>query len=359
MFTGKITFDLFVRGLVVVVLVVAVAWTLNYLSTVLLPFVAAWFCAYLLFPVVRCVQRVMPFHSRVLAILVTIALIVALCVGAWAITGPMVMGELDGFKAALARFLTSSDSEEIGLATAAGEFLRHVSDKLEIDELLNGQNLLSVLQNLLPRAWSLVEQTFGFLFSLISLGMGVIYFFFIMIDYEKLCNAIRKAVPEGRNKFYEGLLSDLNFSLSRYFRGQAIISICDGILFCIGLSLIHFPLAIPLGILIGVLSFVPYLHSLGLIPIVLFSAVKAAEYDQNYWLVLASGLGVFLVIQLFQEIVLTPNVMGRAMSLPPFLILLSISIGGYALGIMGMIIALPVTTILLSYYRRYVLHSDP
>ena len=357
MFSSKITFDSFVRGLLVVAFAVAAIWVLSYLSGVLLPFVVAWFCAYLLYPIVCRVQRVMPFRLRALAVLVTVAGLLAIVIGAWSIVSPMVNEEMSGFKVALARFVSNKDGSDIGLAAAMSDFLRRASEWLEIDELLNGENLIAAFNELLPKAWLLVTKTFGFLFSLISVAMGVIYFFFIMIDYEKLCAAVRGALPRGKSKFYQSLLDDLDNGMSRYFRGQALISLCVGILFSIGLTIIDFPLAIPLGMLIGVLSLVPYLHSLGLIPIVLFSAVKAAEMGQSYWIVLASGLGVFLVVQMIQETVLTPHIMGATMSLPPFLILLSISVWGYVLGIMGMIIALPITTVALSYYRRYVLHE--
>ena len=147
--------------------------------------------------------------------------------------------------------------------------------------------------------------------------------------------------------------------MNNYFRGQAIISVCVGILFSIGFVLIQFPLAIPLGIFIGVLSFVPYLHALGLIPVVLLSLIKAADTGQNFWLVLVCALCVFLLVQIIQDTVLTPRIMGSAMGLPPFLILLALSVWGYILGIIGMIIALPITTIMISYYRRYITKDIP
>ena len=145
--------------------------------------------------------------------------------------------------------------------------------------------------------------------------------------------------------------------MNNYFRGQALIALCVGILFSIGFLIIDFPLAIPLGLFIGALSFVPYLHALGLVPAVILSLFKAAETGQNFWIVLITCLAVFLIVQIIQDLVLTPKIMGDAVGLPPFLILLSLSVWGFMLGIIGMIIALPLTTIIISYYKRYVSES--
>ena len=76
------------------------------------------------------------------------------------------------------------------------------------------------------------------------------------------------------------------------------------------------------------------------------------------WLLLLYCFVVFLVVQGIQDIVLTPRIMGKVMGLRPAVILLSLSVWGSLLGFIGLIIALPLTTLLSSYYRRYVL-KDP
>lgn len=64
---------------------------------------------------------------------------------------------------------------------------------------------------------------------------------------------------------------------------------------------------------------------------------------------------VYIVVQVLQDTIVTPHVMGKIMGLSPAVILLSLSVWGYILGIVGLIIALPVTTLMISYYRRYVI----
>ena len=115
---------------------------------------------------------------------------------------------------------------------------------------------------------------------------------------------------------------------------------------------------IGLGCLIGVISFVPYLQVVGMVPAALLALLKAAESGENFWWLLCLVLIVYLVVQVLQDTIFTPRIMGKIMGLPPAIILLSLSVWGYVLGIVGLIIALPVTTLAISYYRRYVVGSE-
>ena len=96
---------------------------------------------------------------------------------------------------------------------------------------------------------------------------------------------------------------------------------------------------IGLGCLIGVISFVPYLQVVGFLPAGLLALLKAAETGENFWWLLLLVLAVYLVVQILQDTIFTPRIMGKIMGLPPAIILLSLSVWGYALGIIGLIIA--------------------
>ena len=148
---------------------------------------------------------------------------------------------------------------------------------------------------------------------------------------------------------------DVKSGMNAYFRGQSLIALCVGILFCIGFLIIDFPMAIGLGLFIGLLNLIPYLQLVGFIPTVILALVKAADTGQSFWLILLCALAVFAVVQTIQDVFLTPRIMGHAMGLKPAIILLSLSIWGSLLGIIGLIIALPLTTLLISYYRRFIL----
>ena len=106
--------------------------------------------------------------------------------------------------------------------------------------------------------------------------------------------------------------------------------------------------------MIGLMDLVPYLHTFALIPTVLLALLKAADTGQSFWVILIMALLVFIIVQLICDMVVTPKVMGKAMGLNPAILLLSLSVWGALLGFIGLIIALPLTTLLIAYYQRYV-----
>jgi predicted PurR-regulated permease PerM len=142
--------------------------------------------------------------------------------------------------------------------------------------------------------------------------------------------------------------------MNNYFRGQLLIATLVGVLFAIGFTIINLPVAIGLGLFIGLLNIVPYLQIIGIVPTTILVLLKSAETGQNFWVILLSAFIVFCVVQSIQDLILTPKIMGKAMRLNPAVILLSLSIWGTLLGFIGLIIALPLTSLLLSYYKRYV-----
>ena len=146
--------------------------------------------------------------------------------------------------------------------------------------------------------------------------------------------------------------------MNRYFRGQSLIALCVGVLLAIGFKIINFPLAITLGLFIGFLNLIPYLQTIGLIPMVLLALLRSAETGENFWVLFGLSLLVLIIVQAIQDLFLTPRIMGKAMGLNPAIILLSLSIWGTLLGFIGLIVALPLTTLCLSYYKRFILNGE-
>jgi predicted PurR-regulated permease PerM len=178
--------------------------------------------------------------------------------------------------------------------------------------------------------------------------------FFILLDYEYLSDNWIRIFPKKYRPFWHELMGDMKKALNNYVRGQGLVALIMGILFCVGFTIIDFPMAIGLGIMIGIMDLVPYLHTFALIPTVLLALLKAADTGQNFWIILLGALIVFIVVQLICDMIVTPKVMGSAMGLNPAILLLSLSVWGALLGFIGLIIALPLTTLLIAYYQRYV-----
>ena len=88
------------------------------------------------------------------------------------------------------------------------------------------------------------------------------------------------------------------------------------------------------------------------------SLLEAADKGQNFWVVFGTAILVFAIIQLLCDLVVTPRIMGKTMNLNPAILLLSLSVWGALLGFIGLIIALPLTTLIIAYWKRYVTKED-
>ena len=206
--------------------------------------------------------------------------------------------------------------------------------------------------------WAVISQSISIVSSVFSLTMVVLYTLFILLDYEEISKGWSQLLPRRYRPFAKRLVADVEEGMNKYFRGQALVALCVGILFSIGFTIIDFPLAVALGMFIGLLNMVPYLQLLGFIPTIILAIVKAADTGQNFWLIMLMALVVFAVVQIIQDTVLVPKIMGHVTGLNSAIILLSLSIWGSLLGILGMIIALPMTTLLINYYQKYIIKQS-
>jgi len=205
-----------------------------------------------------------------------------------------------------------------------------------------------------PGLFNVLGQTASVITSIIASFITLLYMFFILLDYEYLTDNWIRIFPKKSRPFWLSVMNDVEQALNNYVRGQGLVALIMGILFCIGFTIIDFPMAIGLGIMIGIMDLVPYLHTFALIPTVLLALLKSADTGQNFWGILVLALLVFIVVQLICDMVVTPKVMGKAMGLNPAILLLSLSVWGALLGFIGLIIALPLTTLLIAYYQQYV-----
>jgi predicted PurR-regulated permease PerM len=114
------------------------------------------------------------------------------------------------------------------------------------------------------------------------------------------------------------------------------------------------PMGIAMGLIIGLLNMVPYMQALGIPPCIVLCLIQSAQTGQPVWLTLLLMAIVFIVVQSIQDMYLTPKIMGNVTGMSPAMILLSLSVWGALFGVIGMIIALPLTTLIIAYYDRYV-----
>lgn len=228
---------------------------------------------------------------------------------------------------------------------------------LDVATLLGNEKVMDMVQHSAPKLWSLLTNGFSAITGLAVVMICVLYIVFILLDWDQLSEGGLDLIPQKFRPRAEMLLADLSEGMNAYFRNQGKIASIVGLLFAVGLELIGLPMGIAMGLLIGVLNMVPYMQTLAIPPCILLGILQSAETGRPLWVVMLSLLVVFMVVQSLQDLVLTPRIMGKAMGLHPAIILLALSIWGSLLGIAGMIIALPITTLLISYYKRFVVKS--
>ena len=352
-----ITFDRFIRGLIALIIVGVVGCLLYFLSGVLIPFFVAWVVAYLLYPLVRFFQYKCRLRNRLLSIMVTLLVTCGLLVGFFYIVVPPMVEEMVHLKdVALSYVQKGANNTTIPMPVQT--FLHRHINEYQIEHLLQQKDVMSALKNTLPKVWNVLWSTAGIIINVVASLIALLYLLFILTDYEKYANGWINFVPRSKRRFAAQLMADIEHGMAGYFRGQALVALSNCVMFSVGFLLIGFPVPIGLGCLIGVISFVPYLQVVGFVPAALLALLKAAETGENFWWLLSLVIIVYLVVQVLQDTIFTTRIMGKIMGLPPAIILLSLSVWGYALGIIGLIIALPITTLIISYYRRYVVNRS-
>ena len=345
-----ITFDRVVRWVGIGLLVLAILLLLHYLSHVLLPFFIAWFFAYLLYPLVKFTDRKLHL-PRALSIILALILVIAVISGVVYLIIPPMIEQFEKLGHLATDYIQKS-AHITSIPGAVSEWITENRD--EIEKFFKSRDFTDSLKTVMPKLFNFLGQTYSIIVSVIASFIALLYMFFILLDYEYLTDNWIKIFPKKSRPFWEELMKDVERELNNYIRGQGLVALCMGVLFCIGFTIIDFPMAIGLGIMIGIMDLVPYLHTFALIPTVLLALLKSADTGQNFWIILIMALAVFLVVQLICDMIVTPKVMGKAMGLNPAILLLSLSVWGALLGFIGLIIALPLTTLLIAYYQRYV-----
>jgi predicted PurR-regulated permease PerM len=343
------TFDRVVRIIITVVTILGILWLIDYLSAVLLPFVVAWLIAYILEPFVKFNQRLLHVKNRVLPIFMTLSEVVGVVMALAVLFVPSILREAHNVAVLIGQYAESGSTVAF-IPESVHDYLRQSIDFKTISKELTRQDW----QSLAETVGSIIAGGYNLVLGVFSWFIVVLYVVFIMLDYERLLIGFKRMVPPKYRQKTFAVARDVKSSMNHYFRGQALVAFCVGILFCIGFLIIKLPLAIVLGLFIGLLNMVPYLQLISLVPTTLLCLVCSVSGGANFWVIWGETMAVYIIVQCIQDFILTPRIMGKVMGLNPAIILLSLSIWGSLLGFTGMIIALPLTTLLLSYYERYI-----
>lgn len=344
-----------VRSVVTIVVLVALYLLIRRLSGVLLPFLISFVVAYILAPIVNFFQHKCRLKNRVLSVIVTILLVLGILTGLVAALVPAISKQATSLSNSVKTYVAQWNGNEY-FSAETNQRIEELIKSLDIKALLQSDEVqqgLSKVANFLGDGLLAIGNS---VLSLAIVFVCIMYIIFLLVDYEKIILNWHKYIPARFSKTMQMLLQDLDRNMNAYFRGQALIAAINGLLFAIGFQIIGLPMGIGLGIMIGILNLVPYMQILGALPAVLLGLIQAAETGRPFWVILLCIAAVFAIVQIVENMVLTPTIMGEVTGMGPAWILLSLSIWGSLLGFVGMIIALPLTTLLISYYKRFVLN---
>ncbi len=344
-----------IRSVITIAVLVALYLLVRRLSGVLLPFLISFVVAYMLAPIVNFFQHKCRLKNRVLSIVVTLLLVIGLLTGAVAAVVPAISRQATSLSQSIKTYVSQWDGNEY-FSPRVNERIEEIIQSIDIKTLINSEEVQQGIKKVIPILGDWISSGVNALMGLAVAFICILYIIFLLIDYEKISTNWHKYIP---NRFRDSivmLMGDLDRNMNAYFRGQALVASIVGILFAIGFQIIGLPMGIGIGLFIGVLNLVPYLQALGIPPCIILGLIQSAETGRPIWVVMLCIAAVFIIVQTIQDMVLVPTIMGNVTGMGPAWILLSLSVWGSLLGFVGMIIALPVTTLLVSYYKRFVLH---
>lgn len=317
---------------------------LRFIIKVLIPFIIGFALAFILQPVVMFFQN--KGLKRWLAVLVVLALFVIIVYFLIMLTVPHMIKDM---KVLIAK--TPQITKE--LKEVFNDFARNF-DFLPTDYQPNFDNISLFVNRYIIKLGSFPTEVFDKLISYLSViilvPMILIYF---LLDYEKILCAFRNFLIKHNKIRFKNYLADLNKIMGSYFRGVFIVMIIITIIFSIAFSIIGLEFALFFAIIIGITNLIPYLGSYigGALPF-LFALLDSPN---KAILVLI----ISVVVQTFESDILTPYIQSKNIKIHPLLVILALLIFGSLFGVIGMMVAVPILSIIKITLKHYPIIKSP
>ena len=305
----KYDLDRVVRLTLTVITVLGAIYIANYLSSVLLPFLVGCLLAYMLEPMNKFLMRLLHVKNRMIPAIITMLLFLGLIFLILQFLVPYFIDEFSEMGKLLGNY-AKHEFHIKGIPVEVQQFFDQYLHTDAITDLFSREQWGNIADNVMQGTWSVVGGTVSAIVTVISWILALLYMFFVMMDYDKISRAFKGAVP-------------------RKYRKTAIRIFGD----------------------------VPYLQLISL-PIAAFLCiVQSVATGCAFWPLFGWTFLAYCICQAIQDLVLIPTIMKQQMGLRPAIIFLALSIWSYILGFIGLIIALPLTTLIISYYSEFVLHA--
>ncbi len=345
------------RLILLVILVLLVGGMFYVARAALFPYILGLVIAYLVLPLVNFLNRIMPASlakrnlSRPLAIIIVYLVVILIIVGFFIFLVPIVADQMEALWAQREELLAKGQALLNELLSRYRTYI-----PLNVQEIIqsNLEKLIGLIGQAVQegaiRTFKVVSSTISYL-----LGIMVIPFwlFYILHDESQFKKGAFSLIPERYGPDVRNIARIIDDILSAYIRGQLLLCLFIGAMSTVGLLIIGVDFAVLLGIVAGAFEILPFVGPiLGAIPAILVAALTHGT--KTLWTLL-----LFIVIQQVENTFLAPRIAGESVKLHPAIIMVVLVIGNEALGIWGMLVAVPVTAIIRDVFKYlYLRFSD-
>ena len=319
---------------------VVVAVLLYMARGALFPFFLGGLLAYLLIPVVRLLERTMPWRRRWPRATRFIAINVVYLVGLFLIVAflatviPLAVEETGHFIEGIPDLYNSARET---LESLNEEYTRRVPENVraEIQEAMEGVSevVVAAARGVLMRTAAGVQHTLSIV---IGLAIMPIFLFYLLRDQEELSDRFFLMLHPSLRRHVRNILGIADRTVGAYLRGQLILGVFVGVLVFIGLFAMGIPFSVLLGIISGVTELLPVVGPiLGAIPGLLVTLATSPE--KFFWVLI-----LYVAVQQVENAVLVPRIQGEAVHLHPAIVMVVLIVGSEVAGILGMVVAVPL-----------------
>ena len=333
------TIATFIRRLQWAALALGAQWIVWLLAPILSPFVFAALLGWLGDPLVDRLERA--GRTRNTAVILVFSVMTTVLVLALLVLVPLLEQQLVTLVESLPRY------RDWFVGTALPWFERRTG--LEILSWLDPEHLFNLIRAHWERAGGVAATVLGYVsrsgFALLAWFANLVLLpvltFFFLRDWDLLVERIGLLVPRDHQDTVRRLARESDAVLGGFLRGQTLVMLILGVLYAMGLWAVGLDLGILIGVIAGLLTFVPYL---GPAAIVVFGGT-AALVQFGDWQHLAGVAVVFTVGQVIESYWLTPKLVGDRIGLHPMAVIFAVMAGGSLFGFLGMLLALPVAAV--------------
>ena len=312
-------------------------WLLYLLAPVLTPFVAAALLAYIGDPLADRLQRFkLPHTLAVVAVfLLTFTVLVLLVV----LVGPLIRTHVSALLAALPGLLLQV--EQVWLPSVSAWLDIETGDDVGIGAFLASYSEMAGTWG--AKVLVSVGKSGGALAAaVLSLFLVPILTFYLLRDWDTIMTHLGALVPSRQREIVFKLARDTDDVLGAFLRGQLLVMLALSVIYSLGLGLVGLKFAIAIGVVSGLVSFIPYL---GFVFGIGLAALTVALEPNPLWQMIGV-VATFTIAQLLESSILTPQLVGDRIGLHPVLIIFEIVAGGQLFGFFGILLALPAAAVL-------------